>query len=83
MQGLASLPTFWAMPESRWPRAAIERAGGKRIICASRSFTDWIPGCAEDDAYWECSPHPNLLPQGARGNAPAATKRKPTVPAAD
>ena len=31
MQGLASLPTFWAMPESRSPRAAIERAGGKRF----------------------------------------------------
>ena len=38
-QGLASLPTFWAMPESRSPRAATERAGGKRVCSFHRPLT--------------------------------------------
>ena len=67
--GASAFGYFWGNAKSDWPRAAIERAGGmrvisfrrpndqaqgERLICASRSFTYWIPGCAEDDARWAC-----------------------------
>ena len=72
--GASAFGYFWGNAKSDWPRAAMERDGGKdqssfheatltlalsrlrerRPICASRIFTRWIPGCAEDDARWAC-----------------------------
>ena len=37
-RGLAFLVTFAAIGKSDWPRAAMERAGCKRICCSSRPF---------------------------------------------
>ena len=38
MLGLAFLVTFCAIAKSDWPRAAIERAGGRRQVPFSRPF---------------------------------------------
>ena len=86
MQGLAFLVTFGAIAKSDWPRAATERAGGMqsqfvqqthctRLHCASRGFTHWIPGCAEDDARW-ASPLTLTLSREARGDKCAARAQR-------
>ena len=69
VQGQALLVTFAAIGKSDWPRAAMEREGGKRQRLFSRPFDGLrvTGGASNDSSSLHLPPHPNPLPRGERG----------------
>ena len=88
-EGQAILVTFGATAKSDWPRAAIERAGGKRRYLFSRSNArvclalrvvsrTGSPAAPRMTPVGRRRPHPNPLPQGERGQNPKPIASPPT-----